>query len=112
MNHFSKISDALKYIDEHLEEQLSLEMLAEKFHFSTFYFHRIFSAVVGKSLAAYVRDRRILRAAALLYSTEKPVLEIALDCGFQSAQAFSRAFIRSFRAFRQGNIENRNVSRL
>jgi len=92
MNHFSKISDALKYIDEHLEEQLSLEMLAEKFHFSAFYFHRIFSAVVGKSLAAYLMNRMILRAAALLYSTEKPVLEIALDCGFQSAQAFSRAF--------------------
>lgn len=92
MNHFSKISDALKYIDEHLEEQLSLETLAEKFHFSAFYFHRIFSAVVGKSLAAYIRDRRILHAASLLYSTEKPVLEIALDCGFQSAQSFSRAF--------------------
>ena len=86
------INDALKYIDEHLDEAMSLELLAEKFGFSTFYFHRLFSAVVGKSLAAFIRDRRILLACILLYSTEKSVLDIALDCGFQSAQAFSRAF--------------------
>lgn len=92
MNNFTQISNALKYIDEHLEEQINLEMLAEKFSFSSFYFHRLFTAIVGKSLAAYIRDRRILYACKELYSTDKTILTIALDCGFQSAQAFSRTF--------------------
>lgn len=52
MDYFTQIKDALKYIDEHLDEKMSLEMLAERFCFSTFYFHRLFSSVVGKSLAA------------------------------------------------------------
>lgn len=92
MNHFTQIGEALKYIDTHLNEPISLELLAEEFSFSPFYFHRLFSAVVGRPLAAYIRDRRILYTCKQLCNTEKSILEIALDNGFQSSQAFSRAF--------------------
>ena len=92
MNNFSRISGALRYIDEHPDEAVNLQMLSEKFSFSPYYFHRMFSAVVGKSLAAYIRDRRILHACDQLCSTEKTILDIALDSGFHSPQAFSRAF--------------------
>lgn len=92
MNNFSKIGEALKYIDRHLDEPVTLKMLSEKFFFSPFYFHRLFSAIVGKSLAAYIRDRRILYACEQLANTEKSVLNIALDLGFHSSQAFSRTF--------------------
>ena len=92
MTHFEQISRALSYIDEHLSEPVTLEMLAEQCHFSPFYFHRLFTAVVGKPLAAYIRDRRVYAACRQLAGTEKSIQEIALDCGFQSAQAFSRAF--------------------
>lgn len=92
MNNFTKIGEALKYIDEHLEEPVNLELLSEKFYFSAFYFHRLFTAVVGKSLAAYIRDRRILYACKMLSSGDDTILNIALNCGFHSAQAFSRTF--------------------
>lgn len=92
MSNFSKIGEALKYIDEHLEEPISLEKLSRKFFFSPFYFHRLFSAIVGKTFAAYVRERRILFACEQLCVTDRTVLDIALCCGFQSAQSFSRAF--------------------
>ncbi|MCH5287036.1 MAG: AraC family transcriptional regulator [Christensenellaceae bacterium] len=92
MNHFEQISGALQYIDSHLAEPVTLAMLAEQCHFSPFYFHRLFTAVVGKSLAAYIRDRKILHACRLLAETDRSMLDIALDSGFQSAQAFSRAF--------------------
>ena len=95
MNHFEQIRKALTYIDEHLAESVTLDMLAERCHFSPFYFHRLFTAIVGKPLAAYVRERRILHACRQLVETEKSILEIALDNGFQSAQAFSRAFKES-----------------
>ena len=76
MNSFTQISQALKYIDTHLDEQLYLEKLSEQFFFSPFYFHRLFSAIVGKSLAAYIRDRRILFACKYLCETQKPVSQI------------------------------------
>ncbi len=92
MSNFSKISEALKYIDEHLDEDINLKALSEKFFFSPFYFHKLFSVIVGKTLAAYIRDRRILYACGQLSSTNKTILDIALDCGFNSAGAFSRTF--------------------
>lgn len=92
LRNFSRISEALKYIDEHFDEPITLEMLSKKFCISPYYFHRLFSALVGKSLAAYIRDRRVLYACRQLCNTEKSILDIALDCGFDSPQSFSRTF--------------------
>ncbi len=92
MNNLNQIGAALRYIDEHLDDPLDLEMLSRKFLCSPFYFHRLFSVIVGKSLAAYIRDRRILYTCRLLCNTERNILDIALDCGFNSAQSFSRTF--------------------
>ena len=57
MNNFCKISEAIKYIDAHLNDTLSVGAIAEQFAFSPYYFHRLFTSVVGKSMIAYVRDR-------------------------------------------------------
>lgn len=92
MNNFNKISEAIKYIDENISETLSVEMIAERFAFSPYYFHRLFTVIVGKSMIAYVRGRRVAYACKMLNETEKKVLDIALDCGFDSAQSFSRTF--------------------
>ncbi len=92
MKLFTQISEALKYIDGHLDQTITLEILSEQFFLSPFYFHRLFSIVVGKPLAAYIRDRRILYACRLLCDTDKSILDIALDCGFHSSPAFSRTF--------------------
>lgn len=92
MNNFAQISKTIKFIDTHLDEQISLDTLSERFFFSTFYFHRLFSAIVGKSLAAYIRNRRILFACKYLCETDKPVSQIASFCGFKSPQSFSRTF--------------------
>lgn len=92
MNNFDKISEAIRYIDENLNDTLSVEMIAEHFAFSPYYFHRLFTAVVGKSMIAYVRDRRVAYACKMLNETDRKALDIALDCGFDSAQSFSRTF--------------------
>lgn len=92
MGAFENIKRALEYIDDHLNEQMSFESLAKYFHFSPYYFHRMFSVIVGKGITAYIRDRRLLRSCMQLINTEKSVLDIGLDCGYNSAQSFSRAF--------------------
>lgn len=92
MDNFPRIKKALEYIDDNLTETISFENVAKQFHISPFYFHRIFSAIVGKTIAAYIRDRRVQRACMQLSLTDKSITEICFDCGFDSAQAFSRTF--------------------
>ena len=92
MNNFSEIKKALEYIDAHLDEPITLKSISDRFHFSLYYFHRMFSVIVGKPIAAYIRDRRLQYACIQLSSTDKSILNIGLDCGYGSAQSFSRTF--------------------
>ena len=96
MGNFENIKKALEYIDDHLDESMNLESLAKQYNFSPYYFHRMFSVIVGKSLAAYIADRRLTGACVHLVTTDKSILDICFDCGYNSAQAFSRAFRRVY----------------
>ena len=81
------------YIDAHLDQYLDLESLAEVAHFSPFHFHRLFSALMGETLGAYLRRRRCeIAATRLLAQPKLAVLQIALGVGFGSAEAFTHAF--------------------
>jgi AraC family transcriptional regulator len=95
------------FIQNHLDEELSLERLARIAHFSPFHFHRIFKALIGEGVKEYVKRLRLERAAVLLKTTDRTVLQIALDAGYQAHEAFSRAFRDMFgitpSEFRAGN---------
>jgi len=91
-SNFDNIKNALEYIDNHLDEPITFEAIAKRFHFSPYYFHRMFSVIVGKAMAAHIRDRRFMRACIRLVNTDDTILNIGLDCGYNSAQSFSRAF--------------------
>lgn len=95
---YAKRFDAvLAYIDGHLEGDLSLKTLSEVAHFSAFHFHRQFTAYVGVPVARYVQLMRLRRAAHRLASgAGYSVLDASLDAGFDSPEAFSRAFRRDF----------------
>lgn len=81
------------YIDQHLDQPLALDTLAEVAHFSQFHFHRLFSAWMGETLGDYLRRRRTEVAAMRLASQPRTtVLSVALSVGFGSAEAFTRAF--------------------
>ncbi|HEY2531952.1 MAG TPA: GyrI-like domain-containing protein [Xanthobacteraceae bacterium] len=81
------------YVDQHLDQFLDLETLAEVAHFSPFHFHRLFSALMGETLGAYLRRRRCeVAATRLLAQPRLSVLQIALGVGFGSAEAFTHAF--------------------
>lgn len=87
----------LEYIDEHLDEQLDLATLAEVAHFSSFHFHRLFSAWMGETFGDYLRRRRVEIAAMRLAAQPRTrILNLALSVGFGSAEAFTRAFKNRF----------------
>ena len=80
------------YIQKNLDRELSLEELARKSYFSVFHFHRVFKAVVGESLKEHIRRLRLERAASHLKHTDESIINIAFDAGYQTHEAFTRAF--------------------
>lgn len=82
----------LVFIQRHLDESMPLEELAKVAHFSPYHFHRIFRGTVGESLKEHIRRLRLERAALRLKHSDRSVLEIALEAGFQSHESFTRAF--------------------
>lgn len=87
-----RILRVLIFIQQNLSDDLSLDELAKTAHFSTYHFHRIFRGIVGESLKEHIRRLRLERAAMRLKHTEQPVLEIAMDAGYETHEAFTRAF--------------------
>jgi AraC family transcriptional regulator len=86
----------LVHIQEHLDEPLALEELAAIAHFSPFHFHRIFQGMVGESVRAHVRRLRLERAAVRLKHSDQPVTRIAFEAGYETHEAFTRAFRAMF----------------
>lgn len=83
----------LEHIDAHLAEDLSVERLSRVAHFSKYHFHRQFSALFDVSVRDYVQLVRLKRAAnELAFCYWRSVLEVALDSGYESPEAFARAF--------------------
>jgi AraC family transcriptional regulator len=80
------------HIQQHLDEGLSLETLADLAHFSPYHFHRVFTGMVGESLHSHIRRIRLERAAQRLLHTDSTVTRIGLEAGFETAAAFTRAF--------------------
>jgi AraC family transcriptional regulator len=86
----------LVHIQERLEEPLRLEELAALACLSPHHFHHVFTGMLGESLKAHIRRLRLERAASRLTLSRIPVVQIALEAGYQTHEAFSRAFRDSF----------------
>jgi AraC family transcriptional regulator len=88
-----RVERVVAHICGHLEEDLSLERLSEVAGFSKYHFHRQFAAATGFTVAQFVRLTRLKRAAyQLAFDRSRSVLQVALDAGFGSPEAFARAF--------------------
>ena len=86
----------LVHIQAHLDEDLSLDVLSAKASLSPAHLQRTFQALVGETPKSYVARLRLERAAFRLLIHDATLLDIALDCGFQNHETFTRAFRRRF----------------
>ena len=92
MNYINELKKAIDYIEDNLDKEINFEIVAKEFGISAYYFHRIFSAVIGVSPTTYIRNRRLTVAAQEISKNNENILDIALKYGFESHEAFSRAF--------------------
>lgn len=97
LRHRRRVLPVLVHIEEHLGQELELDALAARAGFSPFHFHRVFSEVTGESPMAFIRRLRLERAVYRMKVSPENVLQIGLEAGFQSAESFTRAFVRHYR---------------
>lgn len=87
---------AVWYLESHLSEVPSLDDVAAVVGVSRFHLSRAFTSTLGCSLSAYARARRLSRAAHALAAGAPDILALALDTGYGSHEAFTRAFHQHF----------------
>lgn len=90
------VARALWYIESHLSEDISLEDIARTCGTSRYHLCRAFAAITGTPVMRYVRGRRLSEAARQLVRGAPDVLTVALDAGYASHEAFTRAFGEQF----------------
>src|SRR5262249_14707685 len=92
-----RILAAQALLEQNLDEPLDPAALARAASFSLHHFHRIFRALVGESAMEHVRRLRLERAARKLRAAgEARIVDLALEAGYESHEAFTRAFASRF----------------
>lgn len=86
------IKTSLAFIRNHYQEKLYIRDLAQQVNMNEQYFCRFFKKALGKSPVSYINEYRIKQAIILLQTTDMPVMDICLDCGFNNLGNFLREF--------------------
>src|SRR6185312_15540729 len=90
------VGRALWYIESHFSNELSLEEIATMGGVTRFHMTRTFAAATGRSIMRYVRGRRLTEAARALSGGAPDILALAIEAGYGSHEAFTRAFRDQF----------------
>jgi AraC family transcriptional regulator len=92
----ARILRAEQLLAARLDAPIEPAELAKAASFSLHHFHRIFRALMGESVMEHVRRLRLERAAKQLRATHERIIDVALEAGFESHEAFTRAFAAHF----------------
>ncbi len=86
------VKRVLSYIEENIEEKISIDKISGDVGYSKFYLNRIFSEYTGITIYKYLQTRRLTIAAEKLIKTNESIMQIAYESGYDSQQAFTLAF--------------------
>lgn len=92
MKNNTVVKKLVDYIETHIDEDLSLDKIANALNYSKFYIARIFTEETKCTVYKYIQGRRLTLAAQKLVETEQPIVEIAYGAHYNSQQAFTLAF--------------------
>ena len=86
------VKKVIDYIERNLEEEINLDNISKNIGYSKFYLNRMFTEHTGITIYKYLQNRRLTAAAEKLVKTDKPIIEIAYEAGYDSPHSFSYAF--------------------
>ena len=92
----NKLKLIITYIENNYTHAISIQDIADECHFSESHFMKFFKQCTGTSFISYLNDYRLLIASRLLTSTDLPVTQIAVECGFDNISYFNRCFKKKY----------------
>ncbi|GAB7307241.1 MULTISPECIES: AraC family transcriptional regulator [Enterococcus] len=96
MHAWEAIDQSLRYIEEHISEEINAQRLADQVYLSKFYFQRLFKRLVHRPVQEYIKLRRLAIALELLKTTDLKIIDIANQLGFTDPSNFTRIFKEAY----------------
>lgn len=96
MDHEFFVLSLIDWIDSNLEKRLNICEVAKKSGYSKWHLQRIFKEYTNKTLAKYINDKKLQKAALDLLNNDESIMSISLKYGFDSQQTFTRSFTKKF----------------
>lgn len=91
------VANAIEFVKTNSgSPEISVETVAEQAGFTPNYFNKVFTMHTGFSIMKYVRFERLRRAALMLRETDRDIIDIALECGYESHEGFIRSFKQQY----------------
>ena len=94
MDWVESIHRAIQYIEAHLREDLSISTVAQQAALSPYYFQKGFAMLCGMTVGEYIRQRRLSAAGLEVLMTDRKIIDIALEFGYDAPDGFTKAFAR------------------
>ena len=94
--YLERVQRGVDYIETRLDREIPLAEVAKAAGISQWHFQRMFKALTGETLKVYIRSRRLAGSLEHLLGSKLRILDIALIAGFESQEAFARAFKQAF----------------
>ena len=94
MDWVESIHRAIQYIEAHLREDLSICAVAQQAALSPYYFQKGFTMLCGMTVGEYIRQRRLSAAGLEVLMTDRKIIDIALEFGYDAPDSFTKAFAR------------------
>ena len=88
------LNNAIEYIESNLAATLDIDEISSVAYSSRYHFQRVFHALTGFTVSEYIRNRRLSLAAEELAGADNKVIDVALKYGYESPEAFTKAFQR------------------
>lgn len=107
MEWLTAIKSTIDYIESHIKEDIKIDNLANNVYVSSYYLQTGFQIMTGYSIREYIRNRKLYLAAIDLLQ-DKKVIDVALDYGYETPEAFTKAFKR-FHGFVPSKIKVNKV---
>lgn len=109
MEWMERLNDAIRYIEDHLTDEIDYAQLGKIACCSSYHFQRMFTYMAGFPLSEYIRKRKMSLAAVDLQDRDKKIIDIAAKYGYQSPTAFNRAF-QSVHGIAPSAVKNEGVT--
>lgn len=90
----TRLNNTLEYIESNLTSTLNIDDISKVAYSSRYHFQRMFYSLTGFTVTQYIRNRRLTLAAEELASTDEKIIDISLKYGYESPEAFTKAFQR------------------